>query len=473
MGSLQEKVLDKLREAGLSEPAKDTFLRNFELLLEGVEPFIRESEVEPCENIIKLEELPPYTSGPEYWFPKLVMIRLNGGLGSSMGLDRPKSLLLVRKHETFLDLVVAHLLWLRSHVKGQYPYFYLMNSYISRAPSLRLILSKYPEIGPASDLDFMQNWVPRLSIDTLEPVKYPENPELEWCSPGHGDFYVSIYTSGLLDRLLKRGVKYAFIANCENVAATPDLRIVDYMEKNQIDYVMEVTYRLPIDQYVGQPLIWKNTGRFTLREAAQVHPEELNQVYNPQRHPFFNTNNIWINLLALKELLHKYKGILPLPIVLEKRLLDPLKPEAGFVYHLETSIGAGIELFDRALLIEVPRTRYLAIKTTADLLAVRSDVYELGKDHRLIISSLRAKNPPLIKLDERFYSFLDKFERFFPKGAPSLIKCGYFCVIGPVMFMNPVVCEGEKVIFVNSTDQIAQVLPGVYTTGEYIVSKGV
>lgn len=52
---------------------------------------------------------------------------------------------------------------------------------------------------------------------TLQPVSWTENPHLEWCPPGHGDLYAALYGSGRLDELLKKGVKYMFVSNSDNL----------------------------------------------------------------------------------------------------------------------------------------------------------------------------------------------------------------------------------------------------------------
>jgi len=467
MADVREKILEKLKEAGLSEAAIATFLRNFERLRSGEKGWIPESTIEPVEELPQLEELPEPKAPATQYYRKLVIIKLNGGLGTSMGLEQPKSLILVRDGYTFLDLIVNQILLARKQSGGRYPAFYLMNSFRTRTKSLRWLTSRYPYLGAPDELDFVQNWVPKLRVDTLEPVQWPKNPELEWCPPGHGDFYPAIYGCGLLDELLSHGVEYAFVSNSDNLGAVIDLRILQAMESQGIEFLMEVARRTPMDRKGGHIAIRKQTGRFVLRECTQCPEADRSFFEDIQRHRYFNTNNLWIHLESLRDLLKREEGALPLPLIVNEKNVDPTDPDSPRVYQLETAIGAAIELFERAQAVEVPRSRFAPVKTTSDLLAVRSDAYVLTEDYRLILSPLRNGQPVIVQLDSKYYKILAQFERFFSEGTPSLVHCDQLRVKGPIRFHRAVICEGEKVEFYNPTDQVRALMPGVYTTGRH------
>src|SRR5207244_1398781 len=119
-----------------------------------------------------------------------------------------KSLLPVKGGETFLDFIARQILHLRSRIgERQEPAFYLMDSFNTQKDSIAH-LQNYPALDSGEPLDFLQNMVPKIDAQTFEPASWPEQPELEWCPPGHGDLYPSLVGSGPLDRLLGRGIKY-------------------------------------------------------------------------------------------------------------------------------------------------------------------------------------------------------------------------------------------------------------------------
>lgn len=124
-------------------------------------------------------------------------------------------------------------------------------------------------------------------------------------------------------------------------------------------------------------------------------------------------------------------------------------------------MGAAIECFDQSSAIVVPRTRFAPVKSTPDLLALRSDAYYVTEDHRLELVPSRSGQPPLVVLDPKYYQVMARFEQMFPEGAPSLLECDSFKVSGPVRFPSGVVCRG-KVEFNNGSTEIKSALAGVY-----------
>jgi len=124
-------------------------------------------------------------------------------------------------------------------------------------------------------------------------------------------------------------------------------------------------------------------------------------------------------------------------------------------------MGAAIECFDRSAAVVIPRTRFAPVKTTSDLLVLRSDACRVTEDHRLILVEERAGSPPLVDLDPKHHKLLQDFERYFPDGPPSLIRCESLIVRGPVGFANGVVCEGQ-VEFINERHESRIVPAGHY-----------
>ncbi|MCX8155894.1 MAG: UTP--glucose-1-phosphate uridylyltransferase [Verrucomicrobiae bacterium] len=447
-----------MRAAGQSEAAVAAFLQAVKRVQAGDDGYWREEEILPVAELPRYEDLPAHKAPGEAW-AKLAIIKLNGGLGSSMGMQGPKSLLPVKGGDCFLDFIARQVLHCRQG--GPSPHFYLMNSFSTRAESLAC-LRRYPALQQGQDrLDFMQHQVPKLLASSLAPVEWPADPRLEWCPPGHGDLYAALPGSSLLRQLQRQGVEWLFVSNADNLGAIVDDRILAWLAQNRFSFVMEVTPRLPVDAKGGHLARRRDNGRFILREASQCAAEEVKYFEDTSRHRFFNTNNLWIRLPALAELLERHQGALPLPLIKNRKNVDPQNPASPAVLQLESAMGAAIELFDAAAALVVPRSRFAPVKTTEDLLAVRSDAYVVTPDFRLTLAPERGDHPPQIKLDPRYYRWIQDFDRAFAEDPPSLLYCERLEVIGPWLFSAGVVCEG-RVVFANSTDVRQRVPPGRY-----------
>ncbi|HEX4644081.1 MAG TPA: UTP--glucose-1-phosphate uridylyltransferase, partial [Verrucomicrobiae bacterium] len=107
-----------------------------------------------------------------------VVVKLNGGLGTSMGLENAKSLLVIKDGLTFLDFIARQVLHLREAHRAPLR-FLLMNSFSTSGDTLAF-LKKYPELGAPETLELMQSSVPKIDAATLKPVSWPANPQLEW-----------------------------------------------------------------------------------------------------------------------------------------------------------------------------------------------------------------------------------------------------------------------------------------------------
>lgn len=455
---VRQQIAEKMRAAGQSEAAIGAFLQAVDKVQAGDDGFWREDEILPVDEVTRYEDIPVATAPLEAW-ERLAIIKLNGGLGTSMGMQGPKSLLPVKGGECFLDYIARQVLHGR---KGRAaPRFYLMNSFNTRAESLAH-LRRYPTLQQGQDrLDFLQHQVPKLHESTLAPVSWPEDPRLEWCPPGHGDIYAALLGSSLLKRLIQEGVEFLFVSNADNLGAVVEDRILAWLWRSDYAFVMEVTARLPVDAKGGHLARRRDNGRLMLRETSQCAPADVNCFENTEKHRYFNTNNLWLRLPALARLLDQYHGVLPLPLIKNRKLLDPQNPASPLVLQLECAMGAAIELFEQATALAVPRSRFAPVKTTDDLLAVRSDAYTLAPDFQLVLAGERKGQPPQIKLDPRYYRWVQDFDRCFADGLPSLRRCDRLEVVGPCLFCADVVCEGA-VKFMNPESHPRRIAPGVY-----------
>ena len=370
---------------------------------------------------------------------RTVVVKLNGGLGTSMGMTGPKSLVEVKDGLTFLDVAARQVLALRESTGARLP-LVLMNSFYTREESLAA-LRRHPGIESDVPLDFVQGRFPKLRADDLRPVSWPEDPELEWAPPGHGDLYTSLVTSGMLETLLERGYRYAFVSNIDNLGAVVEPRILAWMERERLPFVMEVATRTEADRKGGHLARRRSDGRLVLREIAQTPEEDLDAFQTTGRHPFFNSNTIWIDLRRLADGLGD-RGVLGLPMIANSKTVDPTDPSSPAVIQIETAMGAAIGVFEGAAAVHVPRSRFAPVKTTDQLLALRSDAYELTRDARVQLVPERGETPPIVKLDPRHYRLLADFEARFPAGPPSLVRCERLSVVGDVVFGAGVVVRG-------------------------------
>jgi UTP--glucose-1-phosphate uridylyltransferase len=443
MNSSFSPFREKMQFAGLSEAAIAAFERAFKLLASKESGLIPESSIDPVEQLPNYEEI---SSGPGDGglLAKAVMLKLNGGLGTGMGLEKAKSLLVVRNGETFLDLIVRQVLAARKQT-GAHLRFLLMNSF-STSEDTRAHLARYPELGAPGELELMQNKVPKIALDTLMPAEWPADPELEWCPPGHGDLYPAILGSGMLDRLLKEGYLYLFVSNSDNLGATMDPALLNWFAGSEMPFLMEVTTRTAADRKGGHLAKRASDGQLLLRESAQCSEQDMDAFQDISRHRYFNTNNLWLRLDHLAEGLRRNGGLLPLPVITNQKTIDPRNKKSPAVYQLETAMGAAIECFSGAGAVVVPRTRFAPVKTTSDLLALRSDAYVITEDGRAMLAPARNGIPPEIDLDGDHFKLVDQLEAALAGGVPSLLHCRRLTVRGPVRFASSDRFEGDVVM---------------------------
>jgi UTP--glucose-1-phosphate uridylyltransferase len=394
--------------------------------------------LEPLADPPSLDELPrPSSRRARELLSQLAIVKLNGGLGTSIGLTGPKSVLEVKPGKSFLDIIATQVLALRERHGARLP-LVLMNSAVTREPSLDALHRHDGLRVPGVPLDFLQGREPKIRADTLRPVQWPADPELEWCPPGHGAVYTALAASGTLGTLLAAGLRYAFVSNSDNLGAIADPRIAEWMAAEQVPLALEAVRGTPADRKGGH-FAWYR-GRMVLRETAQV-PGGDTSFSDIERWRWFNTNNIWIDLRALQDLQAADPAAPALPLIVNRKTVDPRDPASTPVIQLESAMGAAIGSIPGARVIGVARSRFVPVKTTDDLLVARSDAYELTSDGRMRPDF---DGPgPVVTLDQDYYRLLPDFEQRFPAWAPSLRRCRRFEVEGDVTFGAGVVAVGD------------------------------
>jgi UTP--glucose-1-phosphate uridylyltransferase len=428
---------DKMRGEGLPEIAVETFAHYEERLRGGEQGTLPESELEPLSDVPSADDLPEADPSP---LERVVVLKLNGGLGTSMGMTRAKSLLEVKDGHTFLDVIARQVLHLRERHGAQIPLL-LMNSFATRDDTLDA-LRRYPELElDGLPLDFPQGKVPKLLADGFEPVSWEADPSLEWAPPGHGDVFVSLATSGVLDTLLERGYEHMFLSNSDNLGAVLDPRILTWFARERLPFLSEVVDRTEADRKGGHLARRRDGGGLVLRETAQVPDADREAFEDVERHSFFNANSIWVSLRALRQALDERAGVLGLPMIVNRKTVDPTDPSSPEVVQLETAMGAAIGVFEGAGAVHVPRARFAPVKTTSHLLVVRSDAYELAPDWTVQLADGR-EDAPLVRLSDEF-KLLRDFEERFANGPPSLVEAERLEVDGDVRFGRDVVVRGR------------------------------
>lgn len=421
----------KMERGGVSDAARAAFARMYEQLVSGDAFELPGDELEPARDVQRLEELP---EADQAVLDSVVVLKLNGGLGTSMGLDAPKSLIEVKPGHTFLDVIVRQVLALRQRHHARLP-LVLMNSFSTRDATLAA-LERYGDLAVDVPLDFLQSREPKLRADDLQPIEWPADQELEWNPPGHGDIYPALVGSGMLEALLERSYEYAFVSNVDNLGAVLDPRLLAFVAGERRPFVMEVVEGTEADRKGGH--IARRDDRLLLRESAQV-PEGDDSFGDFQRWRYYNTNNLWLHLPTLAE-----NGPPTLPLIVNRKTVDPTDSSTPEVLQLETAMGAALGSIEGAEVVCVPRTRFAPVKTTNDLLVVRSDAYVLRDDDALFEPAPERAGapPPVVDLDPRFYKLLREFEARCPAGPPSLLRAERLTVRGDVTFGDGTVIRG-------------------------------
>jgi UTP--glucose-1-phosphate uridylyltransferase len=429
----------KMSGAGVDPVAIEVFSHYYRLVESGETGMIPESGIEPV-DMPSLAEVDLPEPAPRDGLAGTVVVKLNGGLGTSMGLEAAKSLLEVRDGLSFLDIIARQVLWARQEYDVSLP-LVLMDSFRTSDDTLAA-LAGYDLAVDGLPLDFLQNKEPKLLASDLTPVSWDQDPDLEWCPPGHGDLYTALAGSGLLDQLIEAGYQRAFVSNSDNLGATPDPRVAEWFARSGAPFAIEAVRRTPSDRKGGHFARRTADGRIVLRETAQTLEEDKEALADLGRHRFASTNNLWVDLAALRAELDRHDGILGLAMIKNAKTVDPTDAGSPEVIQIETAMGAAIEVFDGAQLIEVTRARFLPVKTTNDLLVLRSDCYDLTESHHLALAD-GLDAVPFVDLDPRFYKLVPAFDRRFPDGVPSLRDAERLVVRGDWTFGPDVTVTGD------------------------------
>jgi UTP--glucose-1-phosphate uridylyltransferase len=458
----------KMDEEGIPPLVIGLFRRYYENLLRGQRGLLSKQDIAPLAetDIADMETLDGFTRQGARAIKEAVVIKLNGGLGTSMGLSRAKSLIEVKDGLCFLDIIARQIMSYRESTGVKIP-LVLMNSFKTDEDSKQYLARYSTLVLDEIPLSFLQHKFPKVLKENLSPAHWPGDPESEWNPPGHGDIYFALITSGMLDTLIEKGYTYAFISNSDNLAATMDEALLGYFASHNHSFMIEAADRTKADIKGGHLARLKRSGGLVLREIAQCPEEEINEFQDTNVYRFFNTNNIWVNLLSVKERLKNGIRGFTLPMIVNPKRIDPTDDTSSEVYQIETAMGSAISIFENATAIRVPRARFSPVKKSQDLLALWSDCYVMTADRRIIKNPARSFGPLRIHLDEGYYKRIDQLRERFIHGAPSLVDCESLSIKGDVYFGKGIVVKGN-VHIVNQSVRKANIPDGTIITRDLL-----
>ncbi|MEJ2718062.1 MAG: UTP--glucose-1-phosphate uridylyltransferase [Deltaproteobacteria bacterium] len=436
---VEKEIWQKMERRGLRAGAIGLFLRMVRQAKEDESAYVPLDSVSPPDSKLILNTPPDAVEVAELeargreLLSQAVMIKLNGGRSTTMGGDVPKGTLIAKDGRSYLEIIAGQVKAFDTKWNVNVP-LVLMDSFFTHEPTL--------EVTSRFDIPvrtFVQNQVPRLVENSFQPLETGSDDD--WVPPGHGDVYASLSSSGLLDRLIAEGRRIAFISNLDNLAASLEPWILGLIERERIDFLMEVTDRTEVDRKGGTLIV--RDDHLDLLEIAQVAAEERDRFMDINQFRVFNTNNMWVDLEALSSAINRQA--LKLPIIQNRKTVDGVS-----IVQLETAMGAAIGSFPGARGLRVGRERFFPTKKVEDLFLLQSDACVLDSMDRL---QRNPRRPPDLSLRPMVIfspDFLDSpikmHLRFEDPSTVSLVRAVSFEVRGAVFFEREVKIEGEVVV---------------------------
>jgi UTP--glucose-1-phosphate uridylyltransferase len=445
-----------LEPLGLSDEAQSEFLHLFTRFKQSLETRVAWDAIRSPEpsRLVPYETLTaPEDTQVADAMSRLAVCKLNGGLGTSMGCAGPKSSIVVKNGQSFLDLILLQLEHIGKTRNVNIPLL-LMNSFHTHQEILKLLEGRKTSFSVEC---FQQNRFLRIDRDTDQPLDPNLLGEDAWYPPGHGDIYSCIKHQGLMDRLLKEGKEILFVSNADNLGAVVDPKIAHTMLEEDTPFVMEMTPKTPAD-VKGGTLYEDSEGKLHLLELAQVPPEHVDEFCSTRKFTVFNTNNIWINLRHLKQRMEQ--GPMDLNLIVNAKQVVG-RP----VIQLETAIGAGLESFDEAKGIVVGRDRFLPVKNTSDLMLLQSSLFVFENGRMTRNPTCNQKKLPLIDWKAPFTE-LEEFQKRIPV-IPDMRELEFLEMEGDVTFEGEVSLKGRVTLV--GKDKPVRIPPGTCMENRQII----
>lgn len=381
---------------------------------------------------------------------KLVVLKLNGGLGTSMGCTGPKSVITVRNEFTFLDMQVQQIAYLNNKYNVDIP-LVLMNSFNTHDhEDTEKVLRKYTSIN-VRICTFKQSMYPRIYKESFRVVAHKIDVDdlPSWYPPGHGDMYRSFYNSGLCEQFLSEGKDFVFCSNIDNLGATVDMPILNFLiesskSEKPCEFIMEVTNKTRADVKGGTLIKYEE--KLRLLEMAQVPKENVEEFKSVNKFRIFNTNNLWMKLSAIKRLVSN--NAIHMEIIPNHKVLD----NGRKIIQIETAIGAAIKCFDHSVGINVSRRRFLPVKSCSDLMLIMSNLYNMEYGTLSMSPRRQFQSTPIVNLGTSFKKVKDYLSRF--ETIPDIMELDHLTVSGDVTFGSNVTLKGTVIIIANHGERI-------------------
>jgi len=456
--SLIAEARKRMEDARLPAVVINNFERLLKKVVEGDTGIIPEDSIESAgavDSLASIKGNATFTRLGTAALNQLAVVRLNGGLGTSMGLSGAKSLLPVRGGLTFNDVMIGQLRSLRRDVGVTIPFIHMTS--FSTDTDIRSVMASTTDLTvPGLPPVFQQHKHPKIYAGSFLPAQESDD-ELNWNPPGHGDIYAALIASGVATRLLAQGKRYMFVANSDNLGATVDPTILGYMISANCPFLMETCLRTENHSKGGHLARDITSGRLLLREVAQaprtLSGQPIPEFSDIQKYNQFNTNNIWLDLQAVVDVANTNGGCIPLPLISNIKTVNPRDKTSQRVIQIESAMGAAIQVFAGARALQVGLDRFMPVKTTNDLMLTCSDVFELTPEFHLIDNPERGHlAPPSINLDNKYFGMIQDFSDRV-KVVPSLRHATNLTVVGDVVFAAPLEIIGNVTILGDPTGQ--------------------
>lgn len=362
---------------------------------------------------------------------KVVVLKLNGGLGTSMGLKIPKSMLEVQQKMNFLEIIIQQLILLNKEYGVSIP-LVLMNSF-NTDEMIKTYLKETEDKHKDIKIHcFNQKMNPKILESTLLPLASNYEDPTEFNPPGHGDIYDSFVKAGLHKKFLNDGKEYLFLSNVDNLGATIDFSILQYLLDNKKEFCLEVTKKT-LNDVKGGTLIETEDGKVKLLELAQVPKENVAEFCSIDKFKVFNTNNMWINLNAISKRLEKIKES---EIIFNKKICKGKK-----IIQLEQACGAAISSFENAMGLEVSRKRFLPVKKCCDLFLIQSELFTMKDDFSFV--KMNEKPLPRVIFNGDEFNNVLEYNRRFICGLPKIKNLKKLTLTGDIRFGKDIELNGE------------------------------
>ncbi|KAI0320904.1 UTP--glucose-1-phosphate uridylyltransferase-domain-containing protein [Amylostereum chailletii] len=397
------------------------------------------------------DQIVPYASLPTTADPtalnRLAVLKVNGGLGTSMGMTGAKSALEVKDDMTFLDLTVRQIEHLNTTHKVDVPLI-LMTSFNTHDDTLRII-KKYAN-QQLRITTFNQSRYPRIFKETLLPCpKSSGDDKKNWYPPGHGDLYNALLHSGVLDQLIADGKEYLFVSNSDNLGAVVDQGILQHMIDSQAEFIMEVTDKTKADIKGGTLVDYE--GSIRLLEVAQVpseHMEDFKSGMTGAKSALEVKDDMAFLDLTVRQIEH---------LNTTEKVDVPLILMTSFNTHEDTLRIIKKYANQQLRITTFNQSRYPRILKETLLPAPKSanddkkNWYPPGHGD-LYNALLHSGTTPVIKLGDHFKK-IQQFQKRFKK-IPKILELDHLTVTGDVYFGRNVTLRGTVIVVANEGQRI-------------------